>query len=386
MVKVQHGWESQSLDEVEVIASQQASPASLRGPMDHHLARQSPLATASWSSMSRQSSGLSEYSPFPPFSNANQRTVHGQDSFDVNILRARPTGTARSVNMSRSHDGGPLESPSSSTSRTYESFWRDHGSTNAAGSKQLPEGQQGNSQTTPSVTGGMLSTRQIPSTLAPAVNFIPSATRSRHASQRDHEREGAGNLHQWDSLLSPMHAPTRISNATSPTNSISTTIQATSPARPRLSFAESKRPSLLRTPSQTEKAAMEQDAVETLLYMSSPGGSRIHQVPNNTAVYAQHNQPRTPVHQGSSSLSTRAMSLRFPVAPMRTEKRAGISRKDDNQTRGRFRNVLGKYSYRTRPDTAIPRRADIDDEEGYGRADDDIDRMLDAMSSSSDDD
>lgn len=398
MVKVQHGWESQSLDEVEAIASQQASPISLKGTMDHHPARQSPLATASWTSMSRQSSGLSEHSPRSPFSDANQRTVHRQGFADLIELGMRQSGAARSsVNVSRSHGGGPLESPSSNPrSRTYESFWRDHNSdSHTAASKRPQGGQQGSTPTTPAVTGGRLSARQRPSTLAPAVNIIPTGTRNRHHSPRNHESERGGNLQQRESLLSPLNAASRTSNVTSPTNSALPTIQATPPARPRPLFDENKRPTFLRTPSQTEKAAMEQDAVETLLYMSSPGGSRIHQGPNNTPSSSciQFNLPQTPIQRRSlSPPSTRATSLRTPITPIRTEKRRGIvGRKDDNnQNRERARNVLGNHhSYRNRSAIDLLRRRDDGDEEDEnncgdgGEDDDDIDRMLDAMSSSS---
>ncbi|KAI9789410.1 MAG: hypothetical protein M1816_006070 [Peltula sp. TS41687] len=373
MLKVQRGWESHSLDEVEALTSQQASPTSLKGTLDRHPLRQSPLGAASWTSMSRQSSGLSENSPLSPFP-ASQRIVHGHDSLDANHLRSRPTGRAWPVNASESHGGGPLESPSSNlTSHTYESFRRGQTGTNTASAKRPFEASK-------TSTGNVSSAQQRPPALAPAVDLIPSTITSSHPGQQERERERPDNLH------SPIHASSQISSVTSPTNSISTTVQVTPTARPRLSFAEGKRPLSLRTPSQTEKASMEQDAVETLLYMSTPGGNRIHQAPHNTPASAQYSQPQTPIRQGPSPLSTTAPMFRTPVTPRRTVKPSGISSEGDNQTKGRVASVIGKYPTRDRGLKLMPRRPTIDEEEDDDGSDDEIDRMLDAMSSSSEDD
>ena len=134
-------------------------------------------------------------------------------------------------------------SPPANRSRTYESFWRDHGTNSVSKLLQAQRAASGvNSDLAP---------------LGPPADIIPLQQRSR----RTHETNGAR-------PAPPSSIPTTSALSVSSTSSVQSTIPATPPQR------QGQAP-LLRTPSQ--KAAMEQDAVETLLFMSSPGHSQQQQ-------------------------------------------------------------------------------------------------------------
>lgn len=195
MVKVNNGWQSNTIDEVESLASLTGSPASSTSTLHGRLnVAASPRATMI--AMQRQS-------------NNSAPNPIGAD-FD-------------------------LFSRTESASRTYESFWREHPTTG-------PSNRQ-NAVSPP-----------IPkASLAPPADIRPSTS-----SRRSHAPK----------FSKPPSIPTHNSNPTS----IST------PRTPTQSDMRDKR--VHTTPSQ--KTIQEQDAIETLLFMSSPGNSG-HHAPFGTA-------------------------------------------------------------------------------------------------------
>lgn len=195
MVKVNNGWQSNTIDEVESLASLTGSPASSTSTLHGRLnVTASPRATMI--AMQRQS-------------NNSAPNPLGAD-FD-------------------------LFSRTESASRTYESFWREHPTTG-------PSNRQ-NAVSPP-----------IPkASLAPPADIRPSTS-----SRRSHAPK----------FSKPPSIPTHSSNPTS----------TSTPRTPTQSDMRDKR--VHTTPSQ--KTIQEQDAIETLLFMSSPGNSG-HHAPFGTA-------------------------------------------------------------------------------------------------------
>lgn len=185
MVKVQHGWQSRNINELEDLASNQFSPTSgSSGPRQPYAIPGPANQSASHTQLSRSSIPASE--------------IMG----DVNDARQSP------------HIGA-----------AYDSFWREHEGSSAATAKQA--------QNLPA--GG-------PS-LAPPVDILPRNQRRLDFIAQQPPALRTNNLYNPRTQLLP---------------------KTPSP----------KKPSKMRTPSQ--QAAVEKEAVESLLFMSSPGNSGYH--------------------------------------------------------------------------------------------------------------
>ena len=218
MVKVQNGWESHSIDELERL-SQQSSPVSATprlplvddGSRPHHRPENITLTRTAHNA-----------NPAPDFAHVTTSNRGGLTSERETLQTNSPVPSPRSALISR----------------TYESFWREH-SMNNAPSKHVQTPVQ------PS---------PAPS-LGPPADILPRS------------RPGTGLL---DSTRFPppaktpkLDSPIRNEQATSSGDGSSST-----PATP------ARHKPTMRTASQN--AAMEKDAVETLLFMSSPGNSGHH--------------------------------------------------------------------------------------------------------------
>lgn len=213
MVKVQNGWQAHSFDELESL-SQQVSPISAVSDL-------------------RQPYG----SPRLNIPDAGEQIRFSQSSERTTATPENVTPFAQDYTRT-----SPLDNPSSqvvvSTSQptsvaTYESFWRQHSTSSTIKSPQM--------QSPPP---------RIGPSLAPPADILPR------------NRRRTTSLRTQPPFLNTAYNASYDSRSTNSLGSV------TSPATPP------KRMSSIRTPSQ--KAAMEQDAVETLVFMSSPGHSGNH--------------------------------------------------------------------------------------------------------------
>jgi hypothetical protein len=189
MVKVNKGWTSNSIDEVESMASQAGSP------------------TSSSSTLHGRRNIIT--SPRTTIANMQQH------------LASLPSGTIIPAPNQDFDLYGRNEPPS----RTYESFWRDHSTSNP-----LPAHRSSHSKLS----------LQPPADIRP----IPSSRRS-----------------QTPKFSKPPTIPGQGSNSS---------LHTSAPRTPngRTDYADAKS---LQTP--TQKTIQEQDAMEALLFMSSPGNS-----------------------------------------------------------------------------------------------------------------
>ncbi|KAI9798477.1 MAG: hypothetical protein M1833_004743 [Piccolia ochrophora] len=238
MIKVQNGWQSRSIEEVESLShSYQASPTS---------------ATSTLLSNNRPSPSSRSFGAVGGEENGGPRSSWGafavEGSVDANkdqsatLAHDHSRQSSNHVNTDATGETNHY-SPMARAPRTYESFWRDHGTSTT----RLRHVQRTTSSTAPS-NGG----------LAPPADIVPSATYSRRSRTAD------------DFEPPRLSGPAAVKNVSNLSNSpVPSTCPATPPPIP--SSDEARAP-LLRTPSQ--KAAMEQDAVETLIFMSSPGNSQ----------------------------------------------------------------------------------------------------------------
>ncbi|KAL8827290.1 MAG: hypothetical protein Q9191_003273 [Dirinaria sp. TL-2023a] len=214
MVKVQNGWQSRSIDELESMTSQQNSPISTASTLRR--ANESPRP------------GSSSTQPnHAGFTQSSERSTATPDYYPSAAHRhTASSGHDYAYSQSRSS----AQSPSSAnTTRTYESFWREH-----------------SEQGTPQHPSHRLSAGPL---LAPPADITPRNARRSNV---------------------PNAQPPRLLTDNSGTQGKSHTSSV--PATP----SPQHRP-VARTPSQN--AAMEKDAVETLMFMSSPKNSGYH--PNN---------------------------------------------------------------------------------------------------------
>lgn len=189
MVKVNNGWQSNSIDEVESLASQAGSPTS------------------------------------------STSTLHGRR----NLITSPRTNIASLQGQTSSFSAGPvtqaptqdfdLYSRSDPPSRTYESFWRDHSTSNPQRSSHAPSHKL---------------------SLAPPADIRPTASSRRS------------------------HTPKFSKPPTMPGQGSNSSLHSSTPRTPngRAEYMEAKS---LQTP--TQKTIQEQDAMEALLFMSSPGNS-----------------------------------------------------------------------------------------------------------------
>ena len=185
MVKVNHGWQSNSIEEVESLASQKGSPTSSNSTL--HGRRNliaSPRATIA--------------------------SIQGQLS-NVSSISQTPSGDF------------DLYSRTEPASRTYESFWADHSSANVPVHKLTSPPSR---------------------SLAPSADIRPTSISRRSGTPK---------------FAKPPSVPGHASNPS---------LLAGSPRTPnRAEFRDSQ-------PMQTQaQKTKEQDAIETLLFMSSPGNS-----------------------------------------------------------------------------------------------------------------
>lgn len=161
---------------------------------------------------------------------------------------------------------------SGQSSRTYESFWREHSASNA--SRYL---HTQNSAEAPS--------------LAPPADILPRNVRRSNGLQAQPPALQTSNQHSFSSSGSAPSA-----------------MPATPPQRHVV------KP---RTPSQN--AAMEQDAVETLLFMSSPGNSGYHPpnqlpaTPLRTQLSAMYRKPHSAAAISSNHTSNEQLQ---PIRPL----------------------------------------------------------------------
>ncbi|KAI9811894.1 MAG: hypothetical protein M1827_005245 [Pycnora praestabilis] len=217
MVKVQNGWQSHSLDEIEALASIQSSPVSTATSLQSRQQFQHSPSTNLWN-MRREGSGLSHSSEQTSISDTFSSPRDATRTLDVTAVAALDT-------MHR--NAGP--SPSTSQpNRTYESFWRDHSS--------HPVSKIMHNRTNNTIPASGPS-------LAPPVDIV---------SRNPRRSNPRPNL--------PTISTTRDVNLND-----TSMVPSTPPPLPL------KRLPVNRTPSQ--KNALEKDAVESLLFMSSPGNS-----------------------------------------------------------------------------------------------------------------
>ena len=215
MVKVQNGWQSRSIDELESMTSQHNSPVSTA----------STLRRVNESPRPRSSSNQPNHAGFTQSSERSTATPEHYSS----APHRRPTTSGHDYAMSQSRS--PAQSPSSAnTTRTYESFWREH-SEQGATRPPLPGSSTGPSLAPPAdITPRNARRSNVPNAQLPRLQTTNSGT------------QGKGDTTNFPATPSPQHRP------------------------------------VARTPSQN--AAMEKDAVETLMFMSSPNNSSYH--PNNS--------------------------------------------------------------------------------------------------------
>lgn len=192
MLKVNNGWQSNSIDEVESLASQAGSP------------------TSSTSTIHGRRTLIT--SP-----RTNIASLQGQaNTFPINTIVQAPT------------QDFDLYSRNDPPSRTYESFWRDHSTPNP------------------------LPTQRSSHALSHKLSLQPPADiRPTPSSRRSHTPK----------FSEPPAIPGHGSNS-----SLNTPTPRTPNGR-----AEYMEPKGIQTP--TQKTIQEQDAMEALLFMSSPGNS-----------------------------------------------------------------------------------------------------------------
>ncbi|KAI9867085.1 MAG: hypothetical protein M1830_005866, partial [Pleopsidium flavum] len=218
MVKVQNGWQDHSLDEVESLASQQASPISNPSVL-HGTRRIEQSPGVSMAASRRERSGFSQ----SPERNADAtrpryHAEHGDVANSPGVL----------INPYHANMNKPI-STLTNEAPTYESFWRQH--------SVKPTTRH--AQTHSSNSSG-------PS-LEPSADIVSRSSRR-------------SNLQQ---LQPPLYTNNLSNLSASSEASARSFVPATPPPQ--------KRVTAMRTPSQN--AAMEKDAVETLLFMSSPVNS-----------------------------------------------------------------------------------------------------------------
>ena len=263
MVKVQNGWETRNLNELEShITSAQASPISttstLRQP--HEFSRPGSSSTQP----DRSSGG---------FMQSSERSTATATPEHLSTAPHHHVGTA-GLDYAYPQPTSAIQSPPSAKSgRTYESFWREHSHSN-------------------STSGPIRSSLSKPTTpsLAPPVDITPRiAARRKNASS------------------SQQRAPRLNTNTTTNTHP---TLPVTPP------------PPQVRTPRQN--TAEDIDAIETLVFMSSPKNSGYHPSPQRVNQNSQSSMPKTPLRQHIESFVERRAG--FP-----TEQEADLSSPGDGR-------------------------------------------------------
>ena len=267
MVKVQNGWESHNINELEVMTSNQASPVSALS--DHKGLHESALAGAVHARYSTS-----------PQSPKQTILANGLDNTGLHSRTPLPGhGHVSPDFVDITHDP-----PSHQVGAAYESFWREH------------EGVS-----TPKRTGAGGSPKEGPS-LAPPLDLVPRNPRRIDGSIPQLPTLHTKNLHsagnQFGSLSS--HLPT------------------TPPPM---------KASKMRTPSQ--QAAVEKDAVETLLFMSSPGNSNYYPPPALSGTPLRNNLTSSAVKVDHTATVRQSKGARpnrsFPITQMASQSRRPLS-------------------------------------------------------------
>ncbi|KFY49744.1 hypothetical protein V496_09806 [Pseudogymnoascus sp. VKM F-4515 (FW-2607)] len=210
MVKVNKGWESLPIYEVESLASQSGSPTPSNSTIN---GRRNTIASPRVTIASLQ--GLSSASP-----------------------KSHPTAAAPTDSQESASDGQP-------SSRTYESFWREQS-----------QRQIGLSASLSSPSSSQLSL-QPSAELSSASRTQPNYRRSPMKSSKPHMLSAASSSDlSQSSLSSGGVAPNTPAQDAKPSN---------------------RGDSVIQTP--TQKSLQEQDAIETLLFMSSPGIPMLNNFP-----------------------------------------------------------------------------------------------------------
>ena len=220
MVKVQNGWESRNINDLEAhITSAQTSPISttstLRRPYEF------PRPGSSSTQPDHSSVG---------FMQSSERSTATATPENVSTAPHQHTGTAGLDYAYPQPHSATQSPPSASSGRTYESFWREHSHANS-------------NKTSGPITASSAAKTTRPS-LAPPVDIAPRAPARR-----------------TQPISSPHHPP-RLQTGPSTTNAA--IALATMPATPPPPSSQSS----LRAPR--ENTAEDMDAIETLVYMSSP--------------------------------------------------------------------------------------------------------------------
>lgn len=190
MLKVSYGWQSNSIDEVESLASQMGSPSSPPSTIQSHC----------------------HYHPSPPASIASSKQISYSDNRSVQE-NSKNADICLRLNQS---------------SRTYESFWRNHSVSDNFGQRQSLNTH------TRSISASKV--------LAPPAEICPSS-------------RGPGSSRKYSEMYMR------------PSYSSSTPASVASPQTPQR--LGSQKPRSIKHSSQT--TSQEQDAIETLIFMSSPG-------------------------------------------------------------------------------------------------------------------
>ena len=195
MVKVNNGWQSNSIDEVETLASQAGSPSS-------------------------------SVSTLP-----GRRNLLTSPRATIANIQGHSHSLSNSVTQALTGDFD-LYSRTEQPSRTYESFWRDH------------------SASAPSHRQAHASPPQPSRSLAPSADIRPSPT-----SRRSHTPK----------FSKPPTMPGQGSTQDGAFTSM--------PRTPTMNRRVNLQDNTIGTQTPTQKTIQEQDAIETLLFMSSPGNS-----------------------------------------------------------------------------------------------------------------
>jgi hypothetical protein len=244
MVKVNNGWQSNSIDEVESLASQAGSPTS------------------------------------------SNSTLHGRRNLIISPREALASvqGQSGGPNIITQAPGGDFDlySNSGQPTRTYESFWRDHSTTNNPNSKFSSQ----QSATSPPPARG----------LAPPAEIRPTISSRRSGTPK-------------------FSKPPAISGQNS-----NSCLQTSNPRTPNR--GEYREHPSIQTP--TQKTLQEQDAIETLLFMSSPGnsGNMAHVFPPRSQISPQESPLRTEFNPQSRQIHGKKVG--FDVAAT-SERSAGSS-------------------------------------------------------------
>ena len=242
-VKVQNGWETQNINELEnQLRSIQASPVSTastlrRGPYESPRPGSSSTHPGFMQSSERSTATATpEHAPHHHVGTAGLDYAYPQ----------QPTSATQSP-------------PSANSGRTYESFWREHSHSHP----ELLSGSSSRASQISTFSPSMTATAKLapaPS-LAPPVDITPRATARRTNASSSHHH----------------HPPRLLSAASTASTSNAALALASMPATPP-------------PPTGPPKTAMETDAIETLMCMSSPKNSTYH-IPSSSQPLSSQPSP-----------------------------------------------------------------------------------------------